>query len=401
MSKQYFENLPECKKTIIISDTHLGIDDRFSWTVKNRPRLVSFLDNVASMPDVKELVLNGDLFDEWILPADYPAYTDSDEFYRKAARNNQIVVDAVNHIIQAGKTKVTYIPGNHDMLFSPDIADEIFPGIYQARDARGAGRYKIGCQNEILIEHGHRYDMINAPNQVSNKFITGSYPSILPQGYILARMAVTSAAEGYSILQEPDRCNKDQYNAYLYYKDWAVAFGLLPLNDGFNSKILPITIDGYNGYYSAADITPTLKNGEITAYLYPNFQRDWAEIQQINEVCVPIPFCKEAKAEVNDIVSLVDDQAYNQYFQTNKTIDIVVFGHTHDAKKVLYECKGKAKIYANSGTWIDVNADSYTTANFVMISHCGSNNYVDVFVYEQDGSITKIKTEKAAQVPMC
>ena len=93
---------------------------------------------------------------------------------------------------------------------------------------------------------------------------------------------------------------------------------------------------------------------------------------------------------------MVDEQACIQYLQADRTIDVVVFGHTHDAKEVIYECKGKTKIYANSGTWIDANSD--TTANFVVIGHCESFNFVDVCIYEENGSVTKIKPKTASQL---
>ncbi|MDR1774149.1 MAG: metallophosphoesterase [Clostridioides sp.] len=403
MYNNYFSNSANCDKIIVISDTHLGIDDSFSWISKNRERLVSFLNDVPKIPNVKEFVINGDLFDEWILPAQYPIYTDSNEFFRLVAKNNQEVVDSINKIIQTGKIKVTYIPGNHDMLFNKETVDEIFPGINQARDVLGLGKYRTGYNNNIIIEHGHRYDIINAPNQVSNKFITGNYPSILPQGYLITRIATTSVVEGYLTFSEPDCCDIDQHDAYLYYKACDASFGVLPLNEGFDKKEFPITINGYNGYYSLADMLPSMKNGEITAYLYPNFQRDWEAIQKINNVKVPIPFCKEMIGIAQEtsichkgcetINDVVDDQACAQYFNLNDCIDIVIFGHTHRAEKIIYNCNGKNKIYVNSGTWIYGNTDG-TTCNFVVINECKDFSSVDVYIYEEDKTITKISPKK-------
>lgn len=180
----------DCSKIIIISDTHLCVDDEISMTVKNRDRLVSFLQRLRVTQSVRELVLNGDLLDEWFIPASYPPYTDSAEQFRKIAANNQNVVDAINQIISEGRIKVTYIPGNHDMLFNEQICNEIFPGMNQARDVSGLGTYCIGHNHKIVIEHSHRYSPVDAPNPVSNKEITGSYPSILPIGYMLTYIPI-------------------------------------------------------------------------------------------------------------------------------------------------------------------------------------------------------------------
>lgn len=51
-------------KTIVISDTHLCVNDSISMTVKNCARLVSFLQRLRVTQGVRELVLNGDFFDE-------------------------------------------------------------------------------------------------------------------------------------------------------------------------------------------------------------------------------------------------------------------------------------------------------------------------------------------------
>ena len=85
-----------------------------------------------------------------------------------------------------------------------------------------------------------------------------------------------------------------------------------------------------------------------------------------------------------------DSQAKRQYFDVDLTVDVVVFGHTHDAKLIEYNCNCRKKIYANSGTWIDYNTASETTCNFVMIDRSQNMNCVGVYVYNEDGSIQQI-----------
>lgn len=144
-------------KIVVLSDLHLGIDDRYSETVKNRTLLVNFLEQLENTPDVREVVINGDFLDDWYLPLAYARYDDPAKFYRQLIANNQDVMDALNRLIKKG-IKLVYIPGNHDMLLESGILDEALPGIVQERDAKGLGAYVTGDRQEILIEHGHRYD---------------------------------------------------------------------------------------------------------------------------------------------------------------------------------------------------------------------------------------------------
>ncbi|HOV93735.1 MAG TPA: metallophosphoesterase, partial [Spirochaetales bacterium] len=108
-------------------------------------------------------------------------------------KNNQAVFDELNALMAKG-IKLTYEPGNHDMTLEGDILDRALPGINQARDVNGLGKCVTGIRDEIVIEHGHRYDVFSAPDSVSNKEITGDAPSILPPGYFYARIAASEEA---------------------------------------------------------------------------------------------------------------------------------------------------------------------------------------------------------------
>jgi hypothetical protein len=205
---------------------------------------------------------------------------------------------------------------------------------------------------------------------------------------MLTRIYATATLEGTGPLAPPDPCDKDQNNAYVYYQQWLQVVGMFPLNEGYNAKIIPLTIDGYNGLYSVQDMVPSLQDGKITANLYANYQRDWPRIQEIDCVRVPIPFSVAmSQASTSEYF---DNQARRQYFDVDPTVDVVVFGHTHDAKLIKYNYHGDKKIYANSGTWIDNNSASDTTCNFVVIDRCPDMNCVGVYVYNEDGSIQAI-----------
>ena len=166
-------------KIVVISDIHLGIDDRYTETLNNRPFLIEFLQRLQSTTDVRELVINGDFLDDWFLPVYYPTYTDVAQFYKDAIATNQAVFDELNNVTKSG-IKLVYIPGNHDMTLAADILQEAVPDIVQVWDAEGLGAYYTGDRNEILIEHGHRYDVFSAPDTVTNAELCGNDDTIFP-----------------------------------------------------------------------------------------------------------------------------------------------------------------------------------------------------------------------------
>ena len=45
----------QANKIVVISDLHLGVDDAYSETVKNRPLLVEFIHGVAVTDDIAEV----------------------------------------------------------------------------------------------------------------------------------------------------------------------------------------------------------------------------------------------------------------------------------------------------------------------------------------------------------
>ncbi|MFA7119820.1 MAG: metallophosphoesterase, partial [Sphaerochaetaceae bacterium] len=166
-------------KIVVVSDIHLGVDDKFSEDVKNRSLFMEFLQRLEKTSDVRELVIAGDFLDEWFLPLNYPKYKDSSSFYRQVIKTNQMVIDQLNDLMEKG-IKVVYVVGNHDMTLDSDVLSEAMPKLVQARDAEGLGTYITGDRSEIVIEHGHRYDVFSAPDTISNRELCGNDGTLLP-----------------------------------------------------------------------------------------------------------------------------------------------------------------------------------------------------------------------------
>ena len=362
-------------KTIVISDIHLGIDDKIAETVKNRPLLIDFLNDIRRSRSADEVVINGDFLDQWFLPAAYEAEADSDKFYLACAKNNQEVIDAFKALIDAG-IRVVYVPGNHDMTLTQGTLNKIIPGITQARDVRGLGRYRTGYRGEIVIEHCHRYESFCAPDMLSNKEFMEYGEPILPPGYFFARIGVQSIVEGMPNIKKtlkdpapPDKSYIRQILAYAYYKVWkTVIEDRFPVNEGLEEKFIKVAVDGFKGEFSLLDIIPKDTKEGISANLYKGFETHWEKLCRRNLVPAPVNLLEQLSRMTDQ--SLRAEYAKAQYFDLDPTVDVVVFGHTHVPYYEEYtEGYDRKKVYVNEGTWVDHNMDDpENTAVFAEIT---------------------------------
>lgn len=175
---------------VVISDLHLGADLAYAELKDNGKPLENFLEKVKVSPNIKELVIAGDLVDEWFVPATIDTYQGKDQasFVKRIAETNKAVFDAFNRIIKEGNIKVTYVPGNHDLTVTAEQIESVLPGISQARDdVQGLGTYSPADLPQIAIEHGHRYNFFCAPDPISNQSVAPG--TIMPPRYFFTRIA--------------------------------------------------------------------------------------------------------------------------------------------------------------------------------------------------------------------
>ena len=382
-------------KIVVISDIHLGIDDSYTEMVKNRPLLIEFLRHLQSTTDVRELVIAGDFLDEWFLPVYYPSYTDESQFYKDVIANNQSVIDELNNVIDSG-IKLVYVPGNHDMTLEAGVLQEAIPNIVQARDTKGLGAYHTGDRNEIVIEHGHRYDVFSAPDTVTNAELCGNDDTILPAGYFYARYAATWVLEGRPTVEKdlpvvtdvPDKTDTDQYGAYIYYSLLKGISSRMTPNESLDEKIFDMHIAGFDDAYTYLDFYPAQQeDGTISApVLFKNIQRSWAERQTLNNIKVPNSFI-EAVAGTLDWEYYLE-QAKAQYLDNpDENVDVVVFGHTHVPS---YQDMGDGRYYLNDGTWIDNNTDYPDATRTFAVITTGNKDMAALYRFTEDGSIIDI-----------
>jgi UDP-2,3-diacylglucosamine pyrophosphatase LpxH len=381
---------------VVLSDMHMGADTSYTECKRNIAPLVKLLQQIEAAPNVKELVIAGDLIDEWFVPATENTYQgkDQSDFVQRVKTANKSVFDALNQIIQEKKIKVTYVPGNHDLAITAASVELILPGVNQARDdQQGDGTYTPSDFSVLAIEHGHRYNFACAPDPISNQDIAPG--AIMPPGYFFTRIAALCVKENFKPAGSPlpvvtrnTSGGTSQDLAFDYYEGWVSLMKMFPILEKSSDQVIVTNINGYTKNYSINDLMPfqlTL-GGPIDMKLFKGIQDTWEQRQNLNHVAIHIPV-KEAIAN-QDSNLITDNMANVQYFKNpNSTVRIVVFGHTHVAKIMPFTNNGKKSIYANSGTWIDSNP-SPLTMNFVVItpqnSVVTSQTYVKLYNVEDN-----------------
>lgn len=397
----YADETSNRTEIVVISDIHLGADDAFAETVENKDAILAFLKGVRASETIAELVIAGDLIDQWFMPMQYEVPDTLAEFNDLVAQNNREIFDEINGIITDRNIKVTYVPGNHDINFDEAEAERLFPGINQARDTRGLGTYITGS-DDIAIEHGHRYNIFVAPDPLSNREFVSDENSILPCGYFFTRIATSSAMQGKpetdNVFAEitprtEDPVQMAYYSLFLVWKNLMTTF---PVTESFDDKVIKTSIDGYVGTYAINDLIPFQKSdGDISVNLYDGIVENWDERQALNHVPAPVnvqeAFIGAASTAYND------SQSATQYFNLDPAIKLVVFGHTHEARiEKMTNLDGKEVLYANSGTWLDHWYD-FPVKTYLVIQPSDTEISVALYQFADDGTSTLLAEEKLAK----
>ncbi|MDP4094837.1 MAG: metallophosphoesterase [Bacillota bacterium] len=389
-------------KIVCISDLHLGVNDKSSQDTVNRPNLIDFINRVGQTKDIRELVIAGDFLDEWVLPLNSPVSTDSQQYLKQCITNNQSVINALKGLSNTG-VKLVYVLGNHDMNLVADTLKQAMPNITFV-GANGVGDYITGDRKEIAIEHGHRYDVLCAPDTVDNKDLSSS--SILPPGYFYGRLVTSWIMQGMPTINKmipeltdvPSTTNIDQYGAYIYGAFLNNISNMFTNIERFDDKVYNLKNYGFNTKFSEADILPVMQaDGTISApTLFKNYQRSWEQIQTNNGVRVHTSFIQAASVQFNGNTS------FTQYYPTQESIqyngqgiDTVVFGHTH--VPLVEKFKNGISVL-NDGSWVDTRTgNTNLTRTFAVVTTGKTDSYA---LYQYNGStltdITKQATMAAA-----
>lgn len=347
---------------VALSDVHMGedraADKGYCWFTDNSDALLAFVTGLRGNDAVRELVILGDLFDEWLVPYarepyDPPVADDRDYFFSvRNARKNTDIMDVIADIAGGGLIAVTYVHGNHDMLLTQDVFADLAPGAAFMGTPDGLGIYRP--VDGVAMEHGHRYDFFNAPQPLANP------GHILPPGYFVSRlwasgMEATFAAGGNS-LEVPPRFGDFEiafpaaWDLTVFYTEQH--FPDLVHPDLTQPVILMSGIDGYPGPYSF--------DGAKDMYVNGNIEANWPATQVQNQVNMEESVFE---AIVNGQSNL-DEAARIQYIENGALaprVHVAVFGHTHDPMMETFPrlSKNVTGIYANTGSWVNQNIHGY------------------------------------------
>jgi len=350
----------------VISDIHMG-DHRanelkYCWFGKNNTALLELLDFFYSGNQVRQIVILGDLFDEWIVPYTISPFDpqagifNSEDYFHAVANNpvNQPVIAKLQQIAASQEIDLIYVHGNHDMLLTSDVLQSIIPGIIWMSDTIGLGRYTP--VPEIILEHGHRYDFFNCPQPLTNP------GHMLPPGYFVSRLYAQGTMEHPGLLKG----GAEATGSFEFLAAWEVAYNYTILNlkmtapDPDEKNILMGGIDNYPGPFSF--------NGIRDMYA-ASIEDLWNQTQIHNNVPYPMACCFHAIWNGHSDLYTAAKMQYLDPAFAPKTYKIVGFGHTHEAMLEVYP-NGPAykSIYANSGTWIDKDQCSYHVRTYLVIT---------------------------------
>ena len=347
---------------LCISDIHMGeeraVTDKYCWFYKNADPLKDLLGHVLSDHVVRQVVIMGDLFDEWIIPYNFQVFdssagvTSTSDYFHSVAKSitNKPIIDQLKAIAASDSVELDYIPGNHDMLLTQSILEDIIPGIKWKGDLPGMGSYSP--VNEMICEHGHRYDLFNSTQPLVNK------GHMLPPGYFISRL---QAAGLYKTGGNPMNLKSGSGGGLLFTAGWIAAMAKVEGEFGINvdQDSNSIVMNGIDGYTAPFSYLSAFK-------LYaPTIESLWDSTQIYNEVPANIPVIW-AILDGND--DLFEAAKYQYFTNGPKKYKIAVFGHTHQPMLEAYTSGGQEiGIYANSGSWVNENLSDYKVRTYLII----------------------------------
>ncbi len=370
-------------KRIFISDLHLN-DQRsyevlpnynypYFWISPERTALLAnFLEKeILESDDVKDLVILGDLFDQWVVPTIPAPNVNFDAVYHNP--KNKGVVENLQRIIDAGEINVYYAPGNHDLLLDKAAIEGYFPGI---KFCEGDQAYVgVFLEDGIGAEHCSQYNFFCAPNP--------GHPNdhYLPTGFFLSRFGAEEKAhkeDSPNVLKIIEDFVKNHFKPDdpTFVQDMLLSVGesvgLKPHSE--------ITLDGIGNFGQQ-------KTVQQVADMYSDAITRWNQLK---------PNGLSAVEAISTEITGYSGFANTMYYREGKA-RVVVFGHTHHAMLQGYsvdrdgiphkvEENGCSYIYANSGTWIDNHP-----CTFIQTEIKGNSHYVTWYEYTDDGKVKKEK----------
>jgi UDP-2,3-diacylglucosamine pyrophosphatase LpxH len=329
-------------KRVFVSDVHmspgwsLGKDGCYDWfDKKEADAFARFLATQTADETVQEVILLGDLMDDWVYPIE-----SQPPRYEKIANALHIVSIMENLRELARKKKVTYVMGNHDMTLGEPRFDSFRQAAFDGITFVGS----YDTDDGIRAEHGHQYTMYNAVDPKHE----------VPLGHYISRLAATVSERKNHFYISADIENRfpstGNYNlsAAGLIRDPLVNAPLTYLADEIGS------VDDNTGITTVNGGIITL--GEVRQQ-YAKVGIDWVESHGL---------LGGIRSAWREAVGL-DGVAYEKALKLGKKV--IIFGHTHKKENTYLMPPGPVvapgpaanafAVYANCGAWCQGIAPTY------------------------------------------
>lgn len=314
-----------------ISDIHMNTENSLAGTSGGHPwgwlkqdritQLAAFLDYAKGISDLTEIVILGDLADNWVCPIDILPGTMQQVLN---AAPNQPIVSRLKKLSQTGKIRVTYLPGNHDMTMPGSLIHDIFPGMVYGGDSLSNSRFSNG---RLSAEHGSAYALFNAPDRANNPG-TG-----IPLGYFISRVVATKAR---------DSGNGD-IPVLRHIDDLLEMIGPNTLAESVLSTVMEeagVTDKDTIFLQNETGKQSTITLGEVKV----KFRNLFTQVQERVGLGMAIKYVLAEIGYLDDIADRICKAS---------GINTVVLGHSHDWELDKDKWFVKNRVYANCGTWCE------------------------------------------------
>lgn len=335
-------------KRVFFSDMHMSTKNlqdsgHARYRAAHRKRLLASLDKhiIRESESIKDVILLGDIFDNWVCPANIEPPT-WEEIFTDNDQECSVFKDIISKDIN-----LFYIPGNHDFDVPKDLLEHHIPGIRLIKSYKGAGRSHA--------EHGHEHTLFNRPDYLNDPGFGR------PIGYFIARLFASCPQVGH--------CFGDILD---YLEDVRKQAG--PTKNLFSLLIEALA--------QRADVDEIVMPGQktISVKAVKKRYRDLGRQHGLNSFKLAMYITREKLlGEVAD--DLCKDWGFN----------VILFGHTHHAKIDKDVFFVEDRIYVNTGAWcsekahfttLDKAADTRVTLTLFQVDEGGNIIDADTKVLE-------------------
>jgi UDP-2,3-diacylglucosamine pyrophosphatase LpxH len=337
------------KKRVYIADIHMNAGR--GWEVSNSgypyewlspkeaDRFAAFIEYLNDPSGVQEVIILGDLMDDWVYPVDEvpPSLEEIAD-----ADINKNIVKALNNLTENEEIRVIYLPGNHDMGATEELVQAKFGKkmVFGGRTMHNS----VYRTSRLRAEHGSAYSLFNSPPSQYGSDMR------LPLGYFISRLVATRARNTGKTKRHYWSFADDLLEMVGPQKLAASVFEAVLEEAGLeNDTQIQLRKRSVTPKSGTEEPDPEGKN-DIVCITAGEVKEKFANLYDLwEEYNGKGSGIRAIMAEIGLLGRIADRLC------TKSDTNIVIFGHSHDYKLDKDAWFVKDRIYANCGTWCDDN----------------------------------------------